>query len=323
MSQAAPLMALEGLTKFFKVGAGFMGIERRTVHAVDGVDLAVEPHEVLGLVGESGCGKSTLGRLALGLLKPTSGRVLFEGQDVTTLDRAGWKALRRQMQVVFQDPATSLNPRLNVGSILAEPLLIHGLATRQEARERVGELLSEVGLRPEHARRYPHQFSGGQRQRIGIARALALRPKLVVADEPVSALDVSIQAQVLNLLMELKKSFGLTYLFVAHDLSVVRHVSSRVAVMYLGKVVEVGPAAVFDQPPRHPYTEALLAAAPVADPHRVMSPPPVKGDVASPVNPPAGCRFHPRCPEAQEICGREEPPLREIEPNHRCACHFR
>ncbi len=214
MSQAAPLMALEGLTKFFKVGAGFMGIERRTVHAVDGVDLAVEPHEVLGLVGESGCGKSTLGRLALGLLKPTSGRVLFEGQDVTTLDRAGWKALRRQMQVVFQDPATSLNPRLNVGSILAEPLLIHGLATRQEARERVGELLSEVGLRPEHARRYPHQFSGGQRQRIGIARALALRPKLVVADEPVSALDVSIQAQVLNLLMELKKSFGLTYLFV-------------------------------------------------------------------------------------------------------------
>ncbi|MCB2190718.1 MAG: dipeptide/oligopeptide/nickel ABC transporter ATP-binding protein, partial [Deltaproteobacteria bacterium] len=221
-----------------------MGIERQTVHAVDGVDLAVEPHEVLGLVGESGCGKSTLGRLALGLLKPTTGRVLFEGQDVTSLDRAGWKALRRQMQVIFQDPATSLNPRLNVGSILAEPLLIHGLATRQEAKQKVGELLSEVGLRPEHARRYPHQFSGGQRQRIGIARALALRPKLVVADEPVSALDVSIQAQVLNLLMELKENFGLTYIFVAHDLSVVRHVSTRVAVMYLGKVMEVGPAEV-------------------------------------------------------------------------------
>lgn len=210
-----------------------------------------------------------------------------------------------------------------MGSILAEPLLIHGLATRQEAKARVAELLSEVGLRPEHARRYPHQFSGGQRQRIGIARALALRPKLVVADEPVSALDVSIQAQVLNLLMELKESFGLTYMFVAHDLSVVRHVSTRVAVMYLGKVVEVGPAAVFDSPPRHPYTEALLAAAPVADPHKVMAPPPVKGDVASPVNPPAGCRFHPRCPEAQDVCSREEPLLKQIEPEHLCACHFR
>ena len=323
MNQTPPLMALEGLSKFFKVGAGFMGVQRQVVHAVDGVDLAVEPHEVLGLVGESGCGKSTLGRLALGLLKPTTGRVLFEGRDVTTLDRAGFKALRRQMQVIFQDPATSLNPRLNVGSILAEPLLIHGLATRQEAKERVGELLSEVGLRPEHARRYPHQFSGGQRQRIGIARALALRPKLVVADEPVSALDVSIQAQVLNLLMDLKQSFGLTYIFVAHDLSVVHHVSSRVAVMYLGKVVEVGPAAVFDRPPRHPYTEALLAAAPVADPHKVMAPPPVKGDVASPVNPPSGCRFHPRCPEAQDVCAEAEPPLREIGPGHKCACHFR
>ncbi len=322
MSGATELLALEALTKHFKVGAGFMGTRRQTVHAVDGVSLEVNEHEVLGLVGESGCGKSTLGRLALGLSKPTSGRVLFGGRDVTSLDRAGWKALRRQMQVVFQDPATSLNPRLNVGSILAEPMIIHG-APKAEARERVGELLAEVGLRPEHARRYPHQFSGGQRQRIGIARALALRPRLVVADEPVSALDVSIQAQVLNLLMELKENFGLTYIFVAHDLSVVRHVSTRVAVMYLGKVVELAPAQVFDEPPRHPYTEALLAAAPVADPHRPMQPPPVTGDVASPVNPPPGCRFHTRCPEAQELCAREEPPLKEIGPAHQCACHFR
>ncbi|MCF8034445.1 MAG: ATP-binding cassette domain-containing protein [Desulfarculaceae bacterium] len=322
MSQGAELLALDGLSKHFRVGAGFMGSKRQTVHAVDGVSLEVNEHEVLGLVGESGCGKSTLGRLALGLIKPTAGRVLFEGSDVTSLDRAGWKELRRQMQVVFQDPATSLNPRLNVGSILAEPLVIHGMP-KAEARAKVGPLLAEVGLRPEHARRYPHQFSGGQRQRIGIARALALRPRLVVADEPVSALDVSIQAQVLNLLMELKKNFGLTYIFVAHDLSVVRHVSDRVAVMYLGKVVELAPAQVFDAPPRHPYTEALLAAAPVADPHRAMQPPPVKGDVASPVNPPSGCRFRTRCPEAREICAAEEPPLKEIGPSHRCACHFR
>jgi peptide/nickel transport system ATP-binding protein/oligopeptide transport system ATP-binding protein len=322
MSAPQSLLSLEALTKHFKVGAGFMGTQRQIVHAVDGVDLEVAEHEVLGLVGESGCGKSTLGRLALGLIKPTSGRVLFEGVDVTSLDRAGWKRLRRQMQVVFQDPATSLNPRLNVGSILAEPLIIHGMS-KGEARQRVAELLGEVGLRPEHARRYPHQFSGGQRQRIGIARALALRPRLVVADEPVSALDVSIQAQVLNLLMELKKSFGLTYIFVAHDLSVVRHVSTRVAVMYLGKVVEVAPAEVFDQPPRHPYTEALLAAAPLADPHRPMKPPPVKGDVASPVNPPSGCRFRTRCPEARQVCIDREPPLKEIGPGHRCACHFR
>ena len=227
------------------------------------------------------------------------------------------------MQIVFQDPVTSLNPRMTVGAILAEPFFIHNQGTRSQVGQKVVGLLEEVGLRPEHAKRYPHQFSGGQRQRIGIARALALRPSLVVADEPVSALDVSIQAQVLNLLLDLKQRFGLTYLFVAHDLSVVRHLSDRIAVMYLGKIVEVAPRDGFTEPPMHPYTEALLASAPVADPSKRFSQPPIAGDVASPIDPPTGCRFHTRCPEKKDICAKKEPELKEIEPRHFCACHFR
>ncbi len=317
------LLELVEVCKHYRVGTGFLGSQRKVLHAVDGVSLAVGKGEVLGLVGESGCGKSTLGRLALRLSEPTSGRVHFGGQDVTALDRAGLRALRRRMQIVFQDPFTSLNPRLTVGSILAEPFVIHGVERGPALRGKVAELLEQVGLSPRHARRYPHQFSGGQRQRIGIARALALRPELVVADEPVSALDVSIQAQILNLLMELKENFGLTYVFVAHDLSVVRHISNRIAVMYLGKIVEVAPAAGFDSPPMHPYTEALLAAAPVADPRKPMRPAPLRGDVASPIDPPPACRFHTRCPETQDICSQKEPPLREIESGHLCACHFR
>jgi|Deesub1362A_J573_1020465.scaffolds.fasta_scaffold04745_4 peptide/nickel transport system ATP-binding protein/oligopeptide transport system ATP-binding protein len=317
------LLGLEGLVKRYRVATGFLGTRKRWLTAVDGVSLSVRRGEVLGLVGESGCGKSTLARLALGLEAPSAGRVFFAGQEVSGLDRRGWRRLRRRMQIVFQDPMNSLNPRMTVGAILAEPFLIHGVVGRREVGERVARLLREVGLRPEHARRYPHQFSGGQRQRIGIARALALRPQLVVADEPVSALDVSVQAQVLNLLMELKESFRLTYLFVAHDLAVVRHISDRIAVMYLGRIVEVAPAAVFDRPPMHPYTAALLAAAPVPDPRRSLSVPPVGGEVASPLDPPPGCRFHPRCPEAEDICRLAAPPLKQIGPDHLCACHLR
>ncbi len=317
------LLELRAVSQRYRVGAGFLGSQRQWLQALAGVSLSVRAGEVLGLVGESGCGKSTLGRLALGLEKPSSGQVFFAGQDLAALTRTQMRALRRQMQIVFQDPVTSLNPRQSVGSILGEPLSIHGQGSRAQIRAKVEELLAEVGLRPEHAQRYPHQFSGGQRQRIGIARALALRPRLVVADEPVSALDVSIQAQVLNLLMDLKGRFGLTYLLVAHDLSVVRHISDRIAVMYLGRIMEVASAEDFQTPPWHPYTQALLQAAPVADPGRPFSPPALHGDVPSPLSPPPGCCFHTRCPEAQPRCAQEVPLLRETAPGRLCACHLR
>ncbi len=317
----APLLELCGVGKRFRVGTGFLGSRRRELLAVDRVSLAVQEGEVLGLVGESGSGKSTLGRLALMLLKPDQGRVLFAGREISGLSRRELRPLRQAMQIVFQDPFTSLNPRLTVGETLAEPFAIAG--RRREAREAVPELLRQVGLSPEHAARYPHQFSGGQRQRVGIARALALKPRLVVADEPVSALDVSIQAQVLNLLADLRAAFGLTYLLVAHDLSVVRHLADRVAVMYLGQVVEVAPAAVFGDGSSHPYSLALRDSAPVADPHRSFAPPALRGDPPSPLAPPPGCRFHPRCPEARPECGQAEPLLRETAPGRLCACHFR
>ncbi|WP_044349542.1 ABC transporter ATP-binding protein [Dethiosulfatarculus sandiegensis] len=316
------LLALEGLVKHFQVGTGFMAAQKQVVHAVDQVNLAVRQGEVMGLVGESGCGKSTLGQLALGLLKPDKGRILFQGREITGLSRKKMRDLRREMQIVFQDPVTSLNPRMTVESILSEPFKIHGLGSKRERAQKVARLMEDVGLRADQARRYPHQFSGGQRQRIGIARALALRPKLVVADEPVSALDVSIQAQVMNLLASLKKRFGLTYLFIAHDLSVVRHLSDRIAVMYLGKIVEISSAKGFGEGPIHPYTNALIQAAPVADPHIKQPPPPLIGDVASPINPPSGCRFHTRCPKAMDICSKEEPGLKEKEPGHFMACHL-
>ena len=322
MTAGETLVELKGLEKSFNVASGFLGSRKKALRAVDGVDLSIRKGEVMGLVGESGCGKSTLGRLALRLLRPTSGKVMFEGEDISDLSRSEMRPYRRRMQIVFQDPFTSLNPRMTVGSILAEPFIIHGQAKGAKADEMAAELLERVGLRPEQLKRYPHQFSGGQRQRIGIARALALRPGFLVADEPVSALDVSIQAQVLNLLAELKEEFGLTYLFVAHDLSVVRHLSDRIAVMYLGKIVETAPAAGFLEPPRHPYTQALLDSAPKADPRRKSQAPPLMGDPPSPLDPPPGCRFHTRCPKAMDVCREKEPALKEIAPDHLMACHL-
>ena len=292
--------------------------------AVDGVSFDLFPGETLGLVGESGCGKSTLGRLVLGLLPATRGRVWFGGADLTEMPRKALKAMRRQFQIIFQDPYSSLNPRLTVRQILEEPFIIHGLGTRTERRSWVAALLAEVGLEPEHLERYPHEFSGGQRQRLGIARALALRPRLMVADEPVSALDVSIQAQILNLLAQLQERYGLTYLFISHDLSVISQISSRVMVMYLGRLVEMAPRSVFARERLHPYTEALLAAVPLPDPSQPFRPPALKGEPPSPVNVPSGCPFHPRCPEAQfPRCQDEVPAYRQTAPDHWVACHFR
>ena len=320
--QKALLQAVN-IVKHFPIKGGVFMKEIAAVKAVDGVSLTIQEGETVGLVGESGCGKTTFGRAILRLEEPTSGEIYFEGQSILNYDKKKMQALRKKMQIIFQDPFSSLNPRKTVAHIIGEPLLVHGMHSRSKRDERVLELLTVVGLRKEHMRRYPHQFSGGQRQRIGVARALALNPRLIVCDEAVSALDVSIQAQVINLLKDLQNDFGLTYLFISHDLSVVEHVSDRVAVMYLGKIVEFAPSKALYKKPIHPYTQALLSAVPLPDPAlkrntRII----LKGDVPSPIDPPPGCSFHPRCLYAKETCSRSEPELKEIDNDHLAACFF-
>jgi oligopeptide/dipeptide ABC transporter ATP-binding protein len=316
------LLEVRDLKKYFPIKKGLFAKTVGQVKAVDGVSFDLAKGEVLGLVGESGCGKTTTGRVILRLIEATAGKVMFEGQDVLALGKGDLRAMRRRMQIVFQDPYSSLNPRLTVGSMIEEALAIHKLASGAKAKERVAELLTLVGLSPLHARRYPHEFSGGQRQRIGVARALAVDPRLIIADEPVSALDVSIQAQILNLLGDLKKDLGLTYIFIAHDLAVVEHISDRVAVMYLGRIVELAGSRALYKKPLHPYTKALLSAIPIAEPSRRRERIVLTGDVPSPANPPSGCPFHPRCFMARERCKVDVPALREIEPGHWSACHF-
>jgi len=325
MNEEQALIQVRNLKKYFPIYRGAI-IQRHVgdIKAVDGVSFDIYPGETLGLVGESGCGKTTTGRTILQLYKPTDGQIVFEGVDLTTLKENDLRRMRSHMQMIFQDPYASLNPRMTVGSIISAPLEVHKVARGKEKRERVDELLELVGLNPEFVNRYPHEFSGGQRQRIGIARALALSPDLIICDEPISSLDVSIQAQVVNLLEDLQEQLGLTYLFIAHDLSMVRHISDRMAVMYLGKIVEMSDRDEIYLHPLHPYTQALMSAVPVPDPdivetrHRII----LEGDIPSPANPPVGCNFNTRCPIAKEICFQEEPSYREIKSNHWTACHF-
>jgi oligopeptide transport system ATP-binding protein len=324
MNNGAPLVEVKNLFKYFPIYAGLMSRHVADVRAVDGVSFRIARGETLGLVGESGSGKTTIGRVLLRLAPETKGGIVYDGRDVIAMGRNEIRRLRRSMQIIFQDPFASLNPRMTVGDTIAEPLRIHRIARGAAARDRVLELLKLVGLRPYHANRYPHEFSGGQRQRIGIARALAVDPEFIVCDEPVSALDVSIQAQVINLLEDLQSQLGLTYLFIAHDLSVVRHISTRVAVMYVGKIVELADRDALYHDPLHPYTQALLSAIPIPDPvlerkrKRIV----LTGDIPSPVNPPSGCRFHTRCPVAFDRCAAEEPPFKEYAPGHHAACHW-
>ncbi|MGH7362204.1 MAG: ABC transporter ATP-binding protein [Candidatus Methylomirabilales bacterium] len=318
----APLLTVTDLKKYFRVRRGVLWGEAGLVRAVDGVSFTLRKGETLGLVGESGCGKSTTGRCILRLLEPTAGRVVFDGLSVFDAGREEMRRLRRQMQIIFQDPYSSLNPRMSVEQIVGEGMVIHRLARGAERRDRIADLLRKVGLSPDHMKRYPHEFSGGQRQRIGIARALAVSPSLIIADEPISALDVSIQAQVLNLLQDLQEEFGLTYLFIAHDLRVVEHISDRVAVMYLGQIVELADSRELYRNPLHPYTQALMSAIPVPDPtvkrERII----LKGDPPSPLRPPSGCRFHTRCPKRFEPCDRQEPVFREVQRGHWVSCHL-
>ncbi|OEH91399.1 ABC transporter ATP-binding protein [Bacillus solimangrovi] len=316
------LLKVDNLKKHFPITGGILQRQVGEVKAVDGISFSVKKGETLGIVGESGCGKSTTGRLLMRLIDPTEGKVVFDDKELTDLSASDMRKVRRDMQMVFQDPFASLNPRHTVERILEEPLIVHGMGNAKERKKKVRELLEVVGLSSYHAKRYPHQFSGGQRQRIGIARALMTRPKLIIADEPVSALDVSIQSQVLNLMEDLQKEFDLTYIFIAHDLGVVRHISDRVAVMYLGRMVELADSEALYQKPMHPYTQALLSAVPIPDPDFEMERKYLTGDIPSPSNPPTGCAFHTRCSECMDICKTDRPEFREIEEGHYVACHL-